>query len=94
MIINPSYGNGNGDSYEKEEVLSNDTKALFGLSEEATPDDVFKAIASEENFSCGFIAQESEPSNTNLLWIDTTAETGGLKYYNGSAWVHVPVAYT
>lgn len=36
----------------------------------------------------------SAPSNTNLLWIDTTATTGGLKYYNGSAWVHVPVAYT
>lgn len=29
-----------------------------------------------------------------LLWIDTTASTGGLKYYNGSAWVHVPVAWT
>lgn len=34
------------------------------------------------------------PTNTNLLWIDTTADTGGLKYYNGSSWVHVPVAYT
>ena len=34
------------------------------------------------------------PSNTKLLWIDTTANTGGLKYYNGSSWVHVPVAYT
>jgi hypothetical protein len=28
------------------------------------------------------------------LWIDTTATTGGLKYWNESAWVHVPVAYT
>lgn len=36
----------------------------------------------------------SAPSNTSLLWIDTNATTGGLKYYNGSAWVHVPVAYT
>ncbi len=34
------------------------------------------------------------PTNTKLLWIDTTATTGGLKYYNGSSWVHVPVAYT
>ena len=30
------------------------------------------------------------PDNTNLLWIDTA---NGLKYYNGSAWVTVPVAY-
>lgn len=36
----------------------------------------------------------SAPSNTGTLWIDTNATTGGLKYYNGSAWVHVPVAYT
>lgn len=41
-------------------------------------------------FSVGTTA----PSNTKLLWIDTTATTGGLKYYNGSAWVHVPVAFT
>lgn len=33
------------------------------------------------------------PSNTKLLWIDTTTNTGGLKFYNGSAWVHVPVAW-
>lgn len=36
----------------------------------------------------------SEPSDTAQLWIDTTANTGGLKYHNGSAWVAVPVAYT
>lgn len=39
-------------------------------------------------------AGTSAPSNTNLLWIDTNATTGGLKYYNGSSWVHVPVAYS
>lgn len=39
-------------------------------------------------------AGTSAPSDTTQLWIDTTANTGGLKYYNGSAWVHVPVAYT
>ena len=34
------------------------------------------------------------PSNTKCLWIDTSSSTnGGLKYHNGSAWVHVPVAY-
>lgn len=41
-----------------------------------------------------FAAQSSAPSDTRLLWIDTTANTGGLKYWNGSAWVPVPVAYT
>lgn len=41
-----------------------------------------------------FHAGTSAPSNTSLLWIDTTANTGGLKYHNGNGWVHVPVAYT
>ena len=43
--------------------------------------------------SAPFVAQATAPSNTKTLWIDTTANTGGLKYYNGSAWVSVPVAY-
>lgn len=29
-----------------------------------------------------------------FFWIDLSGDTGGLKYYNGSSWVHVPVAYT
>lgn len=41
-----------------------------------------------------FHAGTSAPSNKGLLWIDTTASTGGLKYHNGSAWVHVPVSST
>lgn len=44
---------------------------------------------SSDVFSVG----SSAPSNTKLLWIDTNTSTGGLKYYNGSKWVHVPVAY-
>lgn len=36
----------------------------------------------------------SAPSDTKLLWIDSNATTGGLRYYNGSSWVHVPVAWT
>lgn len=31
------------------------------------------------------------PTNTNLLWIDTSA---GLKYHNGTEWVIVPVAWS
>lgn len=41
-----------------------------------------------------FSAGASAPSDKSLLWIDTTANTGGLKYWNGSAWVAVPVAYS
>lgn len=44
--------------------------------------------------SCPYVVGTTAPSNTSLLWIDTNASTGGLKYYNGSSWVHVPVAYT
>jgi len=40
-----------------------------------------------------FHAGTSAPANTGLLWIDTTANTGGLKYHNGSAWVLVPSNY-
>lgn len=41
-----------------------------------------------------FHAGTTAPGDTKLLWIDTNSATGGLKYHNGSAWVHVPVAYT
>jgi hypothetical protein len=37
---------------------------------------------------------DTAPTDTNMLWIDSNATTGGLKYHNGSSWVHVPVAYT
>lgn len=40
-----------------------------------------------------YSAGTTAPTNTNLLWIDTNSTTGGLKYYNGTSWVHVPVAY-
>lgn len=41
-----------------------------------------------------FVASGSAaPANTNVFWIDPTPVTGGLKYHNGSAWVHVPVGY-
>ena len=39
-----------------------------------------------------FVVGTSAPSDTQKLWIDTTATTGGLKYHNGTAWVHVPVS--
>lgn len=39
-----------------------------------------------------FSASGSAPSNTKLLWIDTTNKV--LKYHNGSKWVAVPVAWS
>lgn len=43
---------------------------------------------------CPFVVGASAPADRLKLWIDTTANTGGLKYFNGSAWVPVPVSYT
>lgn len=40
-----------------------------------------------------FVAGTKAPTDTKVLWIDTTPTDGGLKYHNGKAWVHVPVAY-
>jgi hypothetical protein len=40
------------------------------------------------NSSGGHVVSDKEPTNTNLLWIDT-ANGGVLKYYDGSAWVGV-----
>lgn len=39
-----------------------------------------------------FTAGSSAPERTDVLWIDTTPETGGLKYHDGSSWVHVPTS--
>ena len=50
----------------------------------------FRSVTSIPVYAYG----TSAPVNTNLLWVDTTPLTGGLKYYNGSQWLHVPVAYT
>jgi len=41
-----------------------------------------------------YSAGENEPDSRTMLWIDTTPETGGLKYFDGTKWSHVPVAYT
>lgn len=43
---------------------------------------------------CPYVVGTAEPADKLKLWIDTTPETGGLKYFNGSAWVNVPVSYT
>ena len=71
-------------------VYSSGEKVWANNSEIATKNSINEAISALNIFSAG----TSAPTNTKLLWIDTTATTGGLKYYNGSSWVHVPVAYT
>lgn len=40
------------------------------------------------------IVSSTSPTNLKKLWLDTNSTTGGLKYHNGTQWVHVPVAYT
>jgi hypothetical protein len=36
----------------------------------------------------------SAPSNTNLLWIDTSTGRGVLTYHNGSAWTRTSSVWT
>ena len=52
-----------------------------------------KVGGSGGGLSSAYYVGDTAPDDTNLLWIDTTANTGGLKYYNGTDWVHVPVAW-
>lgn len=61
---------------------------------ESPPDDNCAANKAYVDSREIYHVDSSAPSNTNLLWIDTNSTTGGLKYYNGNSWVHVPVAYS
>lgn len=65
-------------------------KALSG-DISLTPADVGAAASGHSHTF--FLAQSAAPSDKKVLWIDTTPNTGGLKYFNGSAWVPVPVLY-
>jgi len=40
-----------------------------------------------------FAVGTTPPTDTKLLWIDTTEGAEGLKYYNGEAWKAVPVIW-
>ena len=74
----------------KQDSLTFDTTPTKNSTNPVTSGGTFAAIAA----AGGVVAGTTAPTNTNKLWIDTTANTGGLKYYNGSAWVAVPVQYT
>lgn len=66
-----------------------DNAPTKGSQNAVTSDGIYTALADKKIFHVG----TTPPTNRNLLWIDTTNVTGGLKYHNGSSWVHVPVAY-
>lgn len=51
-------------------------------------------VGAKESGWSAFHAGTSAPADKTKLWIDTTAGTGGLKYWTGSAWTTVPVAYS
>ena len=41
----------------------------------------------------GMVAQATAPTNTKLLWIDTS-NGGVIKYYNGTEWVTTSAAFS
>lgn len=68
----------------------NTTSALSANNIQEALDQIYQTIQQLKFIHVG----SSAPVDTSILWIDTTASTGGLKYHNGTAWTHVPVAYT
>lgn len=75
-----------------------DEKVEQGLAEIPSGDTIVTKAELEEKLSeivtDIWYYGDSAPSNTKLFWIDSDSTSGGLKYYNGTSWVHVPVAWT
>ena len=69
------------DSYNKNEQLSNETKALLGLSEDATPDDVVRWLA-ENAGSTEVHIGDTPPEDDSIIWINTGDEGLGKEYYD------------
>ena len=68
--------------------------ALNGKQDKLTPGPgiaINGSVISASGSSAVFSVGDTAPENTNLLWIDTGA--GVTKYYTGSAWVALPVAW-
>lgn len=57
----------------------------------ATTAFVQTAVSNGIAMSKGYYVDDSSPSNINLLWIDT-ANSGTLKYYNGTEWVETVIS--
>lgn len=75
-----------------ERAISSSTGAQGQPNGVATLDNTGKVPETQLPPLAPFIAQASAPADRTKLWIDTTANTGGLKYWNGTAWVHVPMS--
>lgn len=91
-------GTGRGD-WEKNCILFADGEKSLGqvsmpteislLAQGPNSAPIFMKLSNLTMFATG-----TTPPTENLLWIDPKPITGGLKYYNGTEWVHVPVAYS
>lgn len=67
---------------------------LAGKQDKLTPGsgiDIKGNVISASGISAIYSVGTTAPGDTKLLWIDTGA--GVTKYYNGSAWVALPVAW-
>ena len=85
---------GSGSAMSAEDVGAVDAEEKGKPGGVATLDETGKVPAEQLPSLCPFAAGDSAPADRTRLWIDTTEGTGGLKYWNGSAWATVPVGYT
>lgn len=86
--------------YRTPAELLNDISAAAKSTVESLSSDVSSAKSSINNLNTTinnlpkniFYVGKTAPTDKKLLWIDTTSNSG-LKYYNGSAWVTMPVCW-
>lgn len=86
-ITNVSSPTAASDATNKQYV---DTQATNALNNAKTYVDTQLASFSTTPFHLG----TSAPTNTKLLWIDTTGGNSILKYYNGSTWKTITSIYS
>lgn len=85
---------GSGTALSAADVGAVDSKEKGNPNGVATLDRTGKVPEAQLPSLAPFAAGTSAPADKTKLWVDTTANTGGLKYWNGSAWVHVPMSTT
>ena len=54
-------------------------------------DETFKAKAEAAGVGVGggFVASDSAPSETNVLWIDTSGDAPLMRFWNGTEWAYI-----
>ena len=67
-------------------ILKENNTSAVALASLDEDEPLTQAQVSQQIYSVGI----SPPANTNLFWIDTTPESTGLKYFDGSDWKFVP----